>query len=68
MFSISDCKKLEIIGDAAATSSVYLFPFIIEYSIIGIEVIYSMWKHIGKNPRNQIIFNMIKIQTLKISN
>ena len=31
-------------------SSAYLFPFIVEYSIIGSHVLYSMWRNIGKNP------------------
>ena len=29
-------------------ASIYLFPFIIEYSIIGSSVIYNMWKSIGR--------------------
>lgn len=36
-----------IVQDAAP----YLFPFIIEYSLIGAAVIYVMWKHIGRHPR-----------------
>ena len=31
---------MEIIGDAIEHCSVYLFPFIIEYSIIGSEVLF----------------------------
>lgn len=45
-----DCLKEEIIGDTMENSSVYLFPFMIEYSIIGCSVVYSMWSHIGENP------------------
>ncbi len=33
-----DCKRIQIIGDTVEHISVYLFPFIIEYSIIGISV------------------------------
>ncbi|XP_040580037.1 proton channel OtopLc isoform X2 [Lepeophtheirus salmonis] len=46
----NECEKLDIIGDTFEHSSIYLFPFIIEYSIIGCAVIYQMWSHIGKNP------------------
>ena len=34
------CQRIEIIGEAIEDSSVYLYPFIIEYSIIGISVLY----------------------------
>lgn len=34
------CERIQIIGEAIENSSVYLYPFIIEYSIIGILVIY----------------------------
>ena len=30
-----DCEGLDILGDTIENSSVYLFPFIIEYSMIG---------------------------------
>eukprot|EP00095_Tigriopus_kingsejongensis_P005656 maker-scaffold209_size256900-snap-gene-0.22 protein:Tk05656 transcript:maker-scaffold209_size256900-snap-gene-0.22-mRNA-1 annotation:"conserved hypothetical protein" len=46
----SACLKEDIIGDAIEDSSLYLFPFMIEYSIIGCSMVYSMWSHIGRNP------------------
>ena len=49
------CPSIEIIGDTMENASVYLFPFIIEYSIIGSAVLFSMWKHIGKNPEYVVV-------------
>ena len=40
--------RKEIIGETMENASIYLFPFIIEYSIIGSSVIYNMWKSIGR--------------------
>lgn len=45
------CGKVNIMGTIVQDSAPYLFPFIIEYSLIGAAVIYVMWKHIGRNPR-----------------
>ena len=47
---VEKCERVKIIGDAMENSSAYLFPFIVEYSIIGRHVLYSMWRNIGKNP------------------
>ena len=47
---VEKCERVKIIGDAMENSSAYLFPFIVEYSIIGSHVLYSMWRNIGKNP------------------
>ncbi len=52
-FSDNEEKVFNIcpnLGDTIEHSSVYLFPFIVEYSIIGSAVLYRMWKHIGRNP------------------
>lgn len=38
-------------GTIVQDAEPYLFPFIIEYSLIGAAVIYVMWKHIGRHPR-----------------
>lgn len=38
-------------GNIVTESTPYLYPFIIEYSLIGAAVIYVMWKHIGRHPR-----------------
>lgn len=45
------CGKVNIMGTIVQESGPYLYPFIIEYSLIGAAVIYVMWKHIGRNPR-----------------
>ena len=50
-----NCTRKEIIGETMEHASVYLFPFIIEYSIIGSAVMYSMWSNIGKNPEYVIV-------------
>nr|XP_045590528.1 proton channel OtopLc-like isoform X5 [Procambarus clarkii] len=45
------CERVEIMGSIVSDSAPYLYPFIIEYSLIGAAVLYIMWKHIGRNPR-----------------
>lgn len=42
------CEKDRIMGSIVKDSSPYLYPFIIEYSLIGAVVLYVMWKHIGR--------------------
>uniref|UniRef100_A0A0A9YVE2 Otopetrin-2 n=1 Tax=Lygus hesperus TaxID=30085 RepID=A0A0A9YVE2_LYGHE len=49
--SSGNCERTNIMGTIVQDSAPYLFPFIIEYSLIGAAVIYVMWRHIGKNPR-----------------
>lgn len=44
----TNCGKIDIMGTIVQDSSPYLYPFIIEYSLIGAVVIYVMWKHIGR--------------------
>lgn len=47
----ASCERINIMGTIVKDSAPYLYPFIIEYSLIGAAVIYVMWKHIGRNPR-----------------
>ncbi|CAH0561215.1 unnamed protein product [Brassicogethes aeneus] len=49
--STDTCGRVNIMGTIVNDSAPYLFPFIIEYSLIGAAVIYVMWKHIGRHPR-----------------
>lgn len=44
------CGRVNIMGNIVQEAAPYLFPFIIEYSLIGAAVIYVMWKHIGRYP------------------
>ncbi|XP_063823550.1 proton channel OtopLc isoform X7 [Ostrinia nubilalis] len=44
------CGRDPIMGTIVSDSAPYLYPFIIEYSLIGAAVIYVMWKHIGRYP------------------
>ncbi|XP_014208353.1 uncharacterized protein LOC106639324 isoform X1 [Copidosoma floridanum] len=46
------CGRVNIMGTIVKDAAPYLFPFIIEYSLIGAAVIYVMWKHIGRHPRS----------------
>lgn len=46
------CGRINIMGTIVKDAAPYLFPFIIEYSLIGAAVIYVMWKHIGRHPRS----------------
>ena len=45
------CGRQAIMGDIVRTTSPYLFPFVIEYSLIAAGVLLAMWKNIGRNPR-----------------
>lgn len=45
------CGRVNIMGNIVQDSAPYLFPFIIEYSLIGAAVIYVMWRHIGRHAR-----------------
>ncbi|XP_072388960.1 uncharacterized protein OtopLa isoform X4 [Diabrotica undecimpunctata] len=45
------CGRLNIMGTIVEDAGPYLYPFIIEFSLIGAAVIFVMWKHIGKNPK-----------------
>jgi hypothetical protein len=49
----TSCERVNIMGTIVADSTPYLYPFIIEYSLIGAAVIYVMWKHIGRYPKYQ---------------
>ncbi|KAH8283258.1 hypothetical protein KR044_006678 [Drosophila immigrans] len=44
------CGRIDIMGSIVYDSAPYLYPFIIEYSLIGAVVLYVMWKHIGRYP------------------
>lgn len=45
------CGRVNVMGTIVQDSAPYLFPLIIEYSLIGAAVIYIMWRHIGRQPR-----------------
>ena len=47
----TSCERVNIMGTIVADSTPYLYPFIIEYSLIGAVVIFVMWKHIGRYPK-----------------
>lgn len=47
-----NCGRVNIMGTIVNDSAPYLYPFIIEYSLIGAVVIYVMWKHIGRYPKS----------------
>lgn len=47
----TSCGRVNIMGTIVKDSAPYLYPFIIEYSLIGAVVIYVMWKHIGRHPK-----------------
>ncbi|OAD61246.1 Otopetrin-2 [Eufriesea mexicana] len=47
----NSCGRVNIMGTIVQDAEPYLFPFIIEYSLISAAVIYVMWKHIGRHPR-----------------
>lgn len=50
--SVNDtCGRINIMGTIVQDAAPFLYPFIIEYSLIGAAVIFIMWRHIGRYPR-----------------
>lgn len=47
----TSCGRVNIMGTIVQDSAPYLYPFVVEYSLIGAVVIYVMWKHIGRYPK-----------------
>ena len=45
------CGRNPIMGDIVSYASPYLYPFVVEYSLIAAAVIFAMWRSIGSNPR-----------------
>ncbi|XP_043200571.1 proton channel OtopLc-like isoform X2 [Amphibalanus amphitrite] len=45
------CGRVNIMGSIVSDASPYLFPLIIEYSLIGATVLFVMWRHVGRCPR-----------------
>lgn len=53
VIATNSCNRTNIMGSIVQDSAPYLYPFIIQYSLIGAAVIYVMWKHIGRYSRWQ---------------
>lgn len=51
MLESEGCGRINIMGNIVRDAAPYLYPFIIEYCLIGAAVVYIMWRHIGYNPR-----------------
>lgn len=47
----TSCGRVNIMGTIVNDSAPYLYPFVIEYSLIGAVVIYVIWRQIGRYPR-----------------
>ena len=45
------CGRRFVLGDLIMDAAPFLYPFLIEYSLIGAAVIYVTWSHIGVNPK-----------------
>ena len=52
------CGRNYIMGNIVTFAAPYLYPFVVEYSLIAAGVIIAMWKSIGSNPR--YVFLMIQ--------
>lgn len=64
------CERVDIMGTIVVDASPFLYPFIIEYSLISAAVLYVMWKNIGKNPVFQVSgetarYNYLHFKTFK---
>lgn len=47
----TNCGRVNIMGTIVSDSAPYLYPFVIEYSLIGAVVIYVIWRQIGRYPK-----------------
>lgn len=47
----TNCGRRNIMGTIVNDAAPYLYPFVIEYSLIGAVVIYVIWRQIGRYPR-----------------
>lgn len=47
----TSCGRINIMGSIVKDSAPYLYPFVIEYSLIGAVVIYVIWRQIGRYPK-----------------
>lgn len=47
----TSCGRVNIMGSIVQDSAPYLYPFVIEYSLIGAVVIYVIWRQIGRYPK-----------------
>ena len=45
------CGRNYILGEIPVYAAPYLYPFVVEYSLIASAVIFAMWRSIGSNPR-----------------
>ena len=45
------CGRNSVMGNIVTYASPYLYPFVVEYSLIGAAVVFAMWRSIGNNPR-----------------
>ena len=45
------CGRNSVMGNIVTYAGPYLYPFVVEYSLIGAAVVFAMWRSIGSNPR-----------------
>ena len=45
------CGRKYVMGEIVTFAAPYLYPFVVEYSLIAAAVIWGMWRSIGSNPR-----------------
>ena len=45
------CGRIDLMGNIVTKSAPYLYPFVIEFSLIVAAILFVMWLRIGKNPR-----------------
>ncbi len=46
------CGRHFYMGDIVTYAGPYLYPFVVEFSLIAAAVLYAMWSSIGSNPRS----------------
>ena len=61
------CGRKDIMGSILLDASPYLYPFIVEYSLIGAAFLYVMWSTIGRNRRNSLCNGNDTLSTVQTS-
>lgn len=46
------CGRRIFLGDLIMDAAPFLYPFLIEYSLIGAAVLYVIWAQVGLNPKS----------------
>ncbi|XP_023217993.1 otopetrin-2-like [Centruroides sculpturatus] len=52
LYSNHECRRSSIMGKLVQDASQFLFPCVIEHSVIAAAILFMMWKNVGKSLEN----------------